>query len=192
MSLVQWVCVALVTFAAAGVFTPVGDWLGDPLIRTDDLAASDAIVVLGGDLARGVEAARLYREGWGPRVIVSSTGGNTDHLADVVAAYGVPREAILLDRKAFVTLDHGETVARLDGVDPGAQRFIVVTSPYHTARARACFRRAGYTRIIMRSTGWQTGGDLALPAGWTMRARELPTKLYEILAWAKYKLRGWL
>ncbi len=186
----QWVCVGLVTFAAAAVFTPVGDRLGRPLIHIDPPAKADAIVVLGGDMARAVEAARLWRDGWAPKVVVSSNGPSVRRLAATVAAYGVPREAILIDDKAFVTYDHPRTIAALAGFDRAAGRVIVVTSPYHTGRARACFQQDGYARIIMRSTDWETGGAFAGPTGWIMRARELPTKLYEILAWGKYKLLG--
>ena len=152
----------MVNLAVAGglilVFTPAGDWLGNALISVDPLAKADYIVVLGGNRERGVEAANLYREGWAPKVIVTSTRDSVGGLAGIVKAYGVPADDILIDGEATRTANHPEAVARLPGVDKKTDRFIVLTSPYHTSRSRACFQRDGYEHVCMQSLGWSAGG----------------------------------
>ena len=189
----RWALYVFLLAACVLIFTTAGDGVGDWLVHVDPLDSAEYIVVLGGGADRAVEAAHLYREGWAPKVIVSSGGGGADHLARVARAYGVPAGAILLDRGASRTADHPESVAALAGVDRKSHRFIVITSPMHTSRARACFLRAGYARLCMRCPGWRRGGPLADPHNsWARRAHDLVGIPYECLAWTYYKLRGWL
>lgn len=189
----RWALYVFLLVAAVLIFTPAGDGIGDWLVHVDPLEGAEYIVVLGGGAARAVEAAHLYREGWAPKVIVSAGGDGADYLARVAQVYGVPAGAILHDRGASRTADHPESVAALAGVDRNSQRFIVITSPMHTSRARACFLRAGYGRLCMRCPGWLRGGPSAVASNsWARRAHDLVGMPYECLAWACYKLRGWL
>jgi len=189
----QWIVNLAVLLAIVLVFTPAGDWLGDALIDVDPLVKADYIVVLGGNNERAVEAANLYRLRWAPKVIITSTPKDTAKLAKIVEAYGVPPGDVLIDSEPTRTADHARTVARVPGADKNADRFIIITSPYHTSRAKACFLREGYRHVCMRSPGWKVGG-LKGPRrpGWTQRALTLSTKLYEVLAWAMYRIRGWI
>ena len=174
------------------VFTPVGPWLGDILISIDPLEKADYIVVLGGSHERGVEAANLYREGYSPKVIVSSRKGSADVLAGVVASYGVPIDDIIVDDNTTRTATHPETVAQVrEEVDFKSDRFIILTSPYHTSRSRACFQKYGYKNICMRSPNWRVGGEYG-GKGWSRRAVSLSEIIYELLAWAMYSVRGWV
>ena len=193
-SIVQWMVNLTVAVCLVLVFTPAGDWLGDALIDVDPLTnKGDYIVVLGGNCERAIEAANLYREGWAPKVIVSALRRNVEGLADIVKAYGVPADDILIDGVGTCTATHPETVARLPGVDKKTDRFIIITSSYHTSRSKACFRRGGYEHICMQSPAWRAGGrHVGAPGHWTQRAATLSTKLYEVLAWAMYRVRGWL
>jgi len=193
-SVLQWIVNVAVLLAVVLVFTPAGDWLGDALIDVDELTdKADYIVVLGGHNERGVEAANLYRQGWAPKIIVTSTLRDATTLAEIVKAYGVPGQDILIDSAPTRTADHARTVAQVPGADKDTDRFIVLTSPYHTSRAKACFHRAGYRHVCMQSPSWKVGGSRG-PAelGWIHRALTLSTKLYEVLAWAMYRVRGWL
>jgi len=195
VSVVQWTVNLAAVLCLVLVFTPAGDWLGDALISVDPLEKPDYdyIVVLGGSYERGVAAAKLYREGWAPKVIVSSLRGSVGGLADVVKAYGVPADDILIDGEGTRTATHPETVAQLPGVDKKADRFIILTSPYHTSRSRACFERGGYEHICMRSPDWRVGGRYTGTGGhWSQRAASLSTKLYEVLGWAMYSVLGWV
>jgi uncharacterized SAM-binding protein YcdF (DUF218 family) len=118
----------------------------------------DAIVVLGcrvhpggslrGALARRVErAARAYREGQAPRVIVS--GGRVwDELveADVMAqgleALGVPADCIVRERCSMNTRDNARFAARLLHRF-GLEHVAVVSCHWHLTRALLLFHREG-------------------------------------------------
>jgi|GEM_PF-1902668 len=193
-SVLQWTVNLIALLCLVLVFTPAGDRLGDALISVDPLTKADYIVVLGGHRERGIEAANLYREGWAPKVIASSLKQDVSELADIMEAYGVPSDDILIDGVGTRTATHPETVAQLPGVDKKNDRFIILTSSYHTSRSRACFKHGGYQHICMQIPGWRVGGRYTTgrQAGWGQRAETLTTKLYEVLAWAMYRARGWL
>ena len=161
------------------------------LVHIDPLARADYIVVLGGESDRAVAAAQLYREGWAPKVILSSSGENTDLLAAIAQANGVPKEAMILDRQARRTADHPYTVAGIAGVSVDSDTFIVVTSPFHTSRARACFVKAGYRNLILRGPDWQDGGRQSTDAqsSWT-RFMDIQRIAHEGLAWGYYRIKG--
>ncbi|GAF81861.1 unnamed protein product, partial [marine sediment metagenome] len=188
---VQWAVNLIVLVVLVFVFTPAGDWLGEKLIDVDPLEKVDYIVVLGGNNERAVEAANLYRHGWAKKVIFSSHEGGADMLRDVALAYGLPAEAVIMDRLPTTTACHPRTVARLPGIRKDTDRFIILTSSYHTARARACFVKGSYKNIIVRSPNWRRGGEFA-PVGksWRGRMHDLPRQFYEVLALCYYKLRG--
>ncbi|MDP6637002.1 MAG: YdcF family protein [Phycisphaerae bacterium] len=190
-SIVQWMVNLTVILCLVLVFTPVGDWLGEALISVDPLTKADYIVVLGGKHERAVEAARLYRERWAPKVIVTSRKNSAKALAKVVEAYGVPAKDILIDAETIRTATHPDTVARLREVDIKTDRFIILTSPYHTSRSKACFKRYGYEHICMRSPDWRAGGRYGT-GGWSQRAISLFEKVYEVFGWAMYSVFGWV
>lgn len=193
VSIALWIVASGVVLTLAIIVTPAGDWLGRALVRVDPLAKADYIVVLGGHRERAVAAAQLYRTAWAPKVIVSSTQHGAPALADLVHAYGVPRNRIILDSQTTRTATHPDTVAALPGVDRESHRFIIVTSQFHTGRARACFLRAGYRHICMQSPGWRPYGKYARPEeSWTGRAGTCSEKVYEVISWAYYALRGWV
>jgi len=190
---VQWVVNLLVLAAAVLVFTPLGSWYGRELVVLDDLAKSDYIVVLGGDYERAVEGARLFRDGWAKKLIATSTADDAPGLAAVAVRCGVPKEAVLIDGDALRTQSHPRTIARVAPVRPREDRILVVTSLYHSSRAKACFERAGYRHVTMRVPRWHLAQRKPpLEENSVTRARDLPLKTYEYLAWAYYKLRGWL
>ena len=175
------------------VFTPLGDWHASLLLETAPPAEADYILVLSGQFERAVEAARLYREGWAKKVIFSTMPGGPERYAAVAEAYGLPREAMIFDEKATRTHDHPRTVAGLPGVHPDSDRFLLVTSPFHTSRAAACFRPAGYRHIRAVGIGWRTGGQFSGDrSNCIRRGYDLTEKIYETLAWGLYALRGWV
>jgi uncharacterized SAM-binding protein YcdF (DUF218 family) len=118
----------------------------------------DAIVLLGcpvrrtppaGAALRRVErAARAYREGLAGTLLVS--GGRrwnglveADALADALVERGVPREALLRERKSRTTHENAVESARLL-LPKGQTRVAVVSCDFHLRRALYCFRRAGF------------------------------------------------
>ncbi len=117
------------------------------LVVSDGLARADYVVPLAGDLERVTSAARLYRNGYARKLLLTNLplatpDERTAHLEQVRAlalAQGVaPEDIIVVPRFAWST--YGEalrirsTLARLQGPS-----LLVVTSPWHTRRSRLVF-----------------------------------------------------
>lgn len=186
-------CTVTVLGILALYVTPLGTALARRLIAATPPASADFILVLGGAGERAVEGARLYREGYAPRVIFSSRDEDADHLAAIAKAYGVPDQAIIIDHLPHRTVDHPRTVAHLAGIDPATTRLLIVTSTFHTARSLACFRKAGYRQVRITCPQWRVGGAYGPRMDqWRMGLSDLPPLVYEYLAWGYYRLRGWL
>lgn len=150
--------IAVVTVAlAVGVFAAVSglnDFLGPddlkkcpgPSLLDPMCAPADAIVaVSGGDTpARVNEAVRLYKAGWAPQLVFSGAAldqsgpSNAEAMYKQASALGVPDSAILLEKNA---LDTTQNAFRASQLLTGANRVIVVTSPYHQRRAGLEFKR---------------------------------------------------
>jgi uncharacterized SAM-binding protein YcdF (DUF218 family) len=167
----------------------------------DELARADLIMVLAGErIERWLEAVDLYREGWAPRIVISS--GRVDPIEAHLHARGVryPREGDLA-RDAMVALGvPAETVTVLpNGVDNTAQearalldvsggqvtRIIVVTSPYHTRRTRLAFRRAfrgTAVSLVVRGTRYSRSD----PAHWWRRREDIRYVMNELPKFLAY------
>jgi uncharacterized SAM-binding protein YcdF (DUF218 family) len=161
--------VATVVFILHG---PILTWVGRLLVVEDELVEADVILPLaGGTLDREIEAAELFRKGFAPRIVLTREpklptlaylGERGIHLPvaeevrlRVLVELGVPRERISF-LAGFVrsTMDEAEAVAAW-AVDANIGRVIVVSSPYHTARAKHTFERFagnGLTQFIVRPT----------------------------------------
>jgi uncharacterized SAM-binding protein YcdF (DUF218 family) len=132
---------------------PLLTWIAERWIITDPLSPADAIVVLGGGLqTRPFEAARLYRAGYAPRILVASperkpteklgiTPGDTETARQILLAEGVPAEAIV-PFGIEVSSTFEEALALRDWVAKAeARKIIIVTDPFHTRRVRWLFRK---------------------------------------------------
>jgi len=150
--------VVLGTFAALAAACAVSAYhLAGWLARADAPERAGAIIVLGGDASRALEAADLYRGGWAPKVYITAPARDPslrrldeagiaapreeDLTRRALLARGVPETAIeLLGRELLSTAQEANAArGRLADV-PGA--LIVVTSPYHVRRARMVFHDA--------------------------------------------------
>ena len=139
--------------AAVGVIIAVfvltsGLWLsayGHFLVVDEKPAKCDAIVVLGGEtvprVGRGVE---LFREGYGDKFIMSGGGRLTTKLAEAdlmlmeARDLGVDPAAVLLERESESTYENAVFVKRIV-MEKRINSFLLVTSNYHTRRARQIF-----------------------------------------------------
>ena len=123
--------------------------------RRDERGPADMILVLGRELrenrptqvfrARLEHGARLLREGWAPRILISGgiTGDSEVSEAEAGRALlldlGLPDSAVLVEGGSRHTLENlfnvRETLRRADW-----QRLILVSDPLHLARAAAVAR----------------------------------------------------
>jgi uncharacterized SAM-binding protein YcdF (DUF218 family) len=137
----------------------------------------DALVLLsGGDQARQEEIARLYKQGYAQRVILTRTTGLSrgNHLYTLqdLAKLGVPAYAVLFaPGQSDSTFDEARHVLELlEAKDYG--NAMIVTDPYHVFRARMIFR-----------------GEFR-PSGKSVWVRAARAHWYSPLTWM-FSLEGW-
>ena len=110
------------------------------LFRVNDPVPSDVLVVLtGGESDRAVEAAELYRRGFGPLILICGDSDSETNIRDMVKA-GVPPEAIVTLGAVSGTYDEAMRVRDYLRAHP-VRRITAVTTAYHSARVRWTFRR---------------------------------------------------
>lgn len=154
----------LAVLAATSLF--VARAAGPFLVVEDRLKASSAIIVLGGEVPfRASEAARLYRDGWAPTLVLVPGAGRESSAAldalgierpeewelnrEVLLRLGVPTASIVVAaRGAEGTLEElaiaADTLASRD--IQRSSPVILVTSPYHTRRVALTWQRTGGDR----------------------------------------------
>jgi uncharacterized SAM-binding protein YcdF (DUF218 family) len=164
------------------VFRNVGHWL----VCEDALDKADVIVVLSGGLPfRAEGAAGVFKSGYAPAVWVSRPEGPQEELAalgihfigeeeynrEILVQRGVPDSAIRIFPDAIAnTQQEVEEIAR-DMRRDGKHTVIIVTSPQHTRRVRALWRKlvGDDPRVIVRAARgdpfdadhwWRTTADV--------------------------------
>jgi len=170
-------------------------WLGQSLVEEQPPVKADAALVLAGDYTCGriLEAGRLLREGYVPRVFVS--GGQPayelpepDLAIQCAVRHGFARDQFVpLYTSAFSTRDEAQKVKpSLERL--GIRRLLVVTSDFHTRRAGIILRRVLGPGIEVTIVGvpdpyWTSS------AWWTNREGQ-KTEFYE---WSKTlaTMAGW-
>ncbi|MGC2332885.1 MAG: YdcF family protein [Candidatus Acidiferrales bacterium] len=145
------VSLALVVGAIVA-FRATGRWL----VRPDPLAPADVIVVLSGSMpARAEEAARIFQMGYAHKVWITRPvspvdelarmgipyAGEEDYSREVLIHEGVPAQAIrILPEPIVDTQQEVEEISR-EARAEGDRSVMIVTSPQHTRRVKALWRR---------------------------------------------------
>jgi uncharacterized SAM-binding protein YcdF (DUF218 family) len=159
----------------------IGRWL----VTEDSLEKAQAIVVLSGRMPmRAMEAAKLYREGFAPKVWLTHSTEPAATLKAMGVSYisedvysmqvleheGVPADAIrVLDPPIINTADEIEAISAALKEEKG-KNVIIVTTKVHTRRVRILWNRiaAGRGRALVRAASddpfepwrwWRTTGD---------------------------------
>lgn len=110
------------------------------LVVSVPMEKADAIIVLGGEpLARPQEAARLYKAGVANRVFVSGVGDAARN-RQILIGSGVPVSAITMETHASTTYTNAMLLKPMLEA-AGVRSALIVTSPFHTRRALATFRK---------------------------------------------------
>ena len=136
-------------------------WIGMFLVVADPLQKADALVILAGDENERIAAgARLFQAGYSGWFILTdmrlqvpdSEGVYSATVKRKAVEQGVPAERVLLVPGPVATTYEEAASLKEFAVSQGFSSLIVVTSPFHTRRARLllreAFRGAGVTLIV--------------------------------------------
>ena len=134
----KWLIFAVSLILVGALLAGLGRLLAPALLCVaDPTQKADVIVLLGGEDGSRVErAAALFKAGWAPHVIVS--GEHKMYLRQLIRS-GVPESAIWVDTEARSTADNARFSIRIMRTHD-CKSALLVTSWYHTRRARNCFR----------------------------------------------------
>lgn len=181
----------IVVVALAALWTLATPWAADALRYSlernyppqpiEEIARADAIVVLGGgirpptgrnpypDLGRAADrywhAARLWRAGKAPEIVISgggvawidARGSEADAASRFMTDLGVPANRTILESASANTRENAEQTATILRAR-GAQRILLVTSALHMRRAISNFERIGLD-VIPAPTDHEVGRD---------------------------------
>jgi uncharacterized SAM-binding protein YcdF (DUF218 family) len=198
-----WVsAVGIVLFGGALILLNLGRWL----VSEDPLQKATAIAVLSGRMPdRALEAARIYHQGYAPKVWLTYSKepgatlaklsvkfvGEEELSKQVLIHEGVPETAIIvLEPPIMNTADEMRTIGD-ELAKEGHGYVIIVTSKVHTRRVRALWNKlAGQDGIaVMRGVSDDTFDE----AHWWKTTRDALDVVREILglfnAWAGLPLK---
>jgi uncharacterized SAM-binding protein YcdF (DUF218 family) len=173
--------VGLSLLVAAVFLVGVGRWL----VVEDPLEKAQAILILSGGMPmRAREAAKLYREGYAPKVWLTHSTEPGATLAAMSIFYisedaydvqvlmheGVPSDAISLLQPAIVNTADEISAASVALTQEKGSAVIIVTSKVHTRRTRILWQRLAASRgkAIVRAASddpfqprrwWRTTSD---------------------------------
>ncbi len=149
---------AAIALLALGLFLARRPLLGaiPPLLVTQDPEeTADAIVVLAGDQGgRVVRAVELWKQGRASKKVFAVSGGPIYHSttwAALMAAHaeelGVPRASIVLQDRSRTTVEDARFTLEQLGARGDVKSIVLVTSAWHSRRAKRCFERAALGRV---------------------------------------------
>lgn len=185
-ALVRVCAIALVVLILGALcFLP---FAGRFLVREDALEKADAIFVLAGTVDRWLESVELYREGWAPVILLSPGRMEAAAMAlrergirlptgveiarDAMLQLGVPGEGVrIIPGNLDNTAQEAEALRQIVG-NTKWQTVIVVTSRYHSRRARFAFRRVfddAPVRVLVRASRF----DDSQPSRWWRRRADV-------------------
>lgn len=186
-----------------------------PVMSQADARGATAIVVLGAGMGvhqsrggefgvptregslRVLEAARLHRLLDGAPIIATGGLGSAQYseagmIAHQLEQLGVPPDKIIKEEKATNTRDHAllvPPILKAHAID----RFVLVTSQQHIARALAAFRRIGIDPVPSTPEVYVRRGHFLepyLPSRVGLSVSE--SMMYDLFGWVYYKARGWV
>src|SRR5215467_10063145 len=190
----------LVTFCMGLYFVrhPIFRFAAQSWVIEDPLEKSDVLIVLSDDnfyADRATRAAELFREGKAPLVVASGrrmrpSAGIAELMEHDLVARGVPKDRILrFAQDGDSTREEAEALAKLAKTKRW-HKAIVVTSNYHTRRARYIFRHV-FPQDIEVSVASARDGDFD-PEHWWEKRKSTKEFVHEMAGMfvAVWELRG--
>ena len=195
LSLIFAVVLCAVLYFARG---PILRFAGESWVVEDPLSRADAIIVLSDDnfyADRATHAADLYRHGMAPIVVASGrrlrpNAGIAELMEHDLIERGVPKDKILrVSHNAENTREEAQAMAQ-QALERKWRSVIVVTSNYHTRRARYIFLRVFPSQTLVRVSGAHDG-DFDPDHWWQTRKslKEFTRELAGMVV-AMWELRG--
>lgn len=178
----------LVTFSLGLYFVrhPIFRFAAESWVIEDPLERADVLIVLSDDnfyADRATRAAELFREGKAPLIVASGRrlrpgAGITELMEHDLVERGVPKDKILrFAQDGDNTRDEAEALAKL-AKTKNWRKAIVVTSNYHTRRARYIFRHVFPQDVEIRMASARDG-DFD-PENWWEKRKSTKLFLREI------------
>jgi len=164
-SLIRLVFLATVCTLIYFARGPLLRFAGESWIVEDPLEHADAIIVLSDDnfyADRATRASQVFREGLAPLVLASGRrlrphAGIAELMEHDLIERGVPKDKILrVAHDADNTREEAEVLAQV-AIQRKWKSVIVVTSNYHTRRARYIFEKVFPAGTVIRVTGARDG-----------------------------------
>jgi uncharacterized SAM-binding protein YcdF (DUF218 family) len=164
-SLIALVAVILVLAVLYLARHPIFRLVGEGWVVEDNLERSDAIFVLSDDnfyADRATHASQIYRQGLAPIVVASGRrlrpyAGIAELIEHDLIERGVPKDKILrVTHDADNTREEAITLAQV-ATQKKWRSIIVVTSNFHTRRARYIFSHVFPKEIKIRISGAHDG-----------------------------------
>jgi uncharacterized SAM-binding protein YcdF (DUF218 family) len=162
ISLLFVIVLCAVLYFARG---PILRFAGETWVVEDPLDRADAIIVLSDDnfyADRATHAADLYRHGMAPIVVTSGRrlrpyAGIAELMEHDLIERGVPKDKIVrISHNAENTREEAQALAQ-QALERKWRSVIVVTSNYHTRRARYIFLHVFPAQTQVRVSGAQDG-----------------------------------
>jgi len=177
---------------------PILRFAAEAWVVEDPLEKSDVLIVLSGDNFygdRATRAAELFREGEAPLVVASGkrlrpNAGVAELMEHNLVERGVPKDKILrFAHDADNTKEEAESLVQLAKTKKW-RKAIVVTSNYHTRRARYIFRHVFPQGIEIRVASARDG-DFE-PQHWWEKRKSIKEFVHEMagMVVAVWELRG--
>jgi uncharacterized SAM-binding protein YcdF (DUF218 family) len=177
---------------------PILRFTAESWIIEDALDKSDALIVLGDDnfyADRATRGAQLFREGKAPLIVASGrrlrpSAGIAELMEHDLVERGVPRDKIVrFAHDADSTVEEAQALARL-AKERKWHSVILVTSNFHTRRARYIFRRVFPQGLGIRMASARDG-DFD-PELWWEKRKSIKQLTREIagMAVTLWELRG--
>jgi uncharacterized SAM-binding protein YcdF (DUF218 family) len=142
--------------------------LGNLLVTRDEAVRADAIVMLIGKIGdRSLLTIDLYKNGYSDKIVLVknfdtqatmlknagyTVNSETDRILHVFSQAGIPDSAvILLDYNSKNTVDEAKAIAEWCASSDNIKSLLLVTSSYHSSRAKSIFATVFKKRELLIS-----------------------------------------